>query len=63
MKILCMHLKIFLCVTAAAIVLGIVTVSPCTDGKKCSLLGRAYGFDGNRVSELCNKVKSMVCKK
>ena len=63
MKILCMHLKIFLCVAAAAIVLGIVTVSPCADGKKCALLGRTYGFDSGRVSELCGKVKQLVCKK
>ena len=40
MKILCMHLKIFLCLTAAAILLGIVTVTPCQRGQKLSLLGR-----------------------
>ena len=35
MKILCMHLKIFLCLTAAAILLGIVTVTPCGELADC----------------------------
>ena len=52
MKILCMHLKIFLCLTAAAILLGIVTVTPCQRGQKLSLLGRAYALDTARCGEL-----------
>lgn len=62
MKILCMHLKLFLCLTAAAILLGVVTVTPCKRGQKCSLLGRAYALDTARCGELMNDMKDLANK-
>lgn len=62
MKILCMHLKIFLCLTAAAILLGIVTVTPCQRGQKLSLLGRAYALDTARCGELADGVRELAKK-
>ena len=60
MKILCMHPKIFLCLTAAAILLGIVTVTPCQRGQKLSLLGRAYALDTARCGELADGVRGLA---
>ncbi len=62
MKILCMHLKIFLCLTAAAILLGIVTVTPCQRGQKRSVLGRAYALDTARCGELMDDIKGLANK-
>ena len=61
MKILCMHLKIFLCVFVFLVLLGIITVAPCEMGRKNSLLGRSYGFDKNRLNELTDKAKNKIC--
>ena len=66
MKILCMHLKIFLCIFALAIVLGIITVTPCPRGQKCSILGRSYSINSERGAELAENAKSFfakICKK
>ena len=52
MKIVWMHVRIFLCLTSLLILLGIVTVSPCAWGEKCSLFGRKYHWDGGRLEEL-----------
>lgn len=62
MKIICMHMKIFLCLVAAAIFLGIVTVTPCQRGQKCSLLGRAYALDTARCGELMTDIKGLAGK-
>lgn len=61
MKIVCMHLKIFLCIFVFLILLGIITVTPCAMGQKNSLLGRCYGFDQNRLKELSDKAKDKIC--
>lgn len=66
MKIFCMHLKIFFTLFAVALVLGIITVTPCACGKKGSLLGRCFGVDSYRAKELCSMSKdkiSSMCKK
>ena len=67
MKIVCMHLKIFLCVTAALVLLGVITVTPCALGTGSSFLGRTYGIDNGRAKELCSisrdKLRMMCAKK
>ena len=62
MKIVCMHFKIFLCLISLAILLGIITVTPCQRGQKCSLLGRAYAIDTQRADELTENAKNLICK-
>ncbi len=62
MKILCMHVKIILCIFSLAILLGIITVTPCQRGQKSSVLGRTYGFDSQRADELAEDTKNLVCK-
>ncbi len=57
-----MHLKIFLCIFALAIVLGIITVTPCPRGQKCSILGRTYAIDSHRGEELVENTKSLFAK-
>ena len=42
-----------------ALLLGIITVTPCAPGKT-SILGRCYGFDCCRVKELFGKMKSKM---
>jgi hypothetical protein len=61
MKIFCMHVKIILCVTAALILLGIITVTPCAIGQRGSILGRSYGLDCGRAKELCSIFKGHIC--
>lgn len=62
-----MHLKIFLCIFAALILLGIITVTPCAMGQSCSFLGRSYGIDCGRAKELCSltgeKLRMITAKK
>ena len=62
MKTLCMHIKIFICLISLAILLGIITVTPCPQGQKYSLLGRAYAIDTQRADELVEKVKNLICR-
>lgn len=62
MKILLMHLKIFLCIAALLIVLGIITVSPCASEQPGSLCGRCYGLDTARCNELLCKIKRLFKK-
>lgn len=62
MKILCMHVKFFLCIFSLAILLGIITVTPCQRGQKASLLGRSYGIDSQRADELAEDTKNLICK-
>ena len=56
-----MHLKIFFFIFAFAIVLGIITVTPCEMGRKCSLWGRRFGFNKSRVTELSSMAKNKIC--
>ena len=63
MKIVWMHVRIFLCLTSLLILLGIVTVSPCAWGEKCSLFGRKYHWDEGRLEELTDKVRNTVCRR
>ena len=56
-----MHIKIFLCIVAVLILLGIITVTPCQHGESGSLIGRMYGFDGARGKELCAIAKNKIC--
>ena len=56
-----MHVKIFLCITAALVLLGIITVNPCGLGESGSILGRTYGIDGSRGKELCSLTKNKLC--
>ena len=63
MKTICIELKILLMITFIALILGIITVTPCA-GKK-GFLGRCYGFDKGRCKELAGKAKnamSDMCK-
>ncbi len=55
MKVLCIELKILLMIVFIALILGIITVTPCS-GKK-GFLGRCYGFDQGRCKELASKAK------
>ncbi len=57
-----MHLKMFLCLFSFAVLLGIITVTPCARGEKNSLIGRSYGLDTCRANELCEEGKNLVCK-
>ncbi len=41
-----------------ALILGIITVTPCS-GKK-GFLGRCYGFDQGRCKELASKAKGAM---
>ena len=61
MKIFCMHIKLFLCIIAALVLLGIITVSPCGFGESGSVLGRTYGIDGGRGKELCSLARNKLC--
>ena len=60
MKVICVELKILMMVIFFAVVLGIITVTPCPSGQKNSVLGRCYGFDSCRCKELGCKVKNAV---
>ena len=63
MKVICIELKILLMIMFLALILGIITVTPCS-GKK-GFLGRCYGFDQGRCKELGNRMKntlSGMCK-
>ena len=62
MKIVCMHLKILLCLITIALLLGIITVTPAQAGQKCALLGRTYAVDNARIGELTDKIKNGVCR-
>ena len=62
MKTLYLHIKIFLCLISLAILLGVITVTPCQQGQKCSLLGRAYAIDTQRADELAEKIKNLICR-
>ncbi len=65
MKVICIELKILMLMAVLAVLLGVITVSPCVTGQKNSLLGRCYRFDGCRCKELGNKMKnamSSMCK-
>lgn len=61
MKVVCMHLKIFICIFALAVILGIITVTPCPSGQKHSLLNRAYAYDAVRCGELCDMLRNKIC--
>ncbi len=61
MKIICLHLKLFLCLFSLAVLLGIITVTPCQRGQKGSLLGRAYGLDTGRAGELADTARNFLC--
>ena len=63
MKLFGMHARLFLCFFSLLILLGIITVSPCAWGDKCSLFGRKYHLDGGRFEELADKVKEIVGQK
>ncbi len=60
MKIICVELKILMMIVFFAVVLGIITVTPCPPGQKNSLLGRCYGFDSCRCKELGGKMKNAM---
>ena len=62
MKILYVEFKIFCLLLVAALLLGIITVTPCALGKKGSLLGRCYGVDACRFGELTGKMKDCICR-
>lgn len=61
MKILCIEGKIVLCLLTAALLLGVITVTPCAMKEKGSLFGRKYHFDGNRMNELTEMAKNRLC--
>lgn len=63
MKVLCIELKILLALAVLAVLLGVITVTPCATGQKGSFLGRAYGLDSCRVKELTSKMKEKLCTK
>lgn len=63
MKILYVELKILCCLLMAALLLGIITVTPCAMGQRGSLLGRCYGFDTCRFGELTDKMKTCICRR
>ncbi len=58
MKVICIELKILLMIVFIALILGIITVTPCS-GKK-GFLGRCYGFDQGRCKELACKAKGAM---
>ena len=63
MKVICVELKILMMVIFFAVVLGIITVTPC--GGQKGFLGRCYGFDQGRCKELGSKMKNSltaICK-
>ena len=60
MKTVCMHFRLFLCFLSAAVLLGVITLTPCAWGEKGSLLGRRYGWDSGRFCELSDRVKQVV---
>ncbi len=63
MKVICIELKILIMIALIALLLGIITVTPCTHDKP-SVLGRCYGIDSCRIKELMNKAKhKMPCCK
>lgn len=63
MKVICIECKILLMMILIALLLGIITVTPCSSDKP-SMLGRCYGIDSCRIKELMNKAKSkMPCCK
>ena len=49
---------------AMAVLLGIITVTPCAPDCKegIALLGRSYDFDAQRVRELYNNIGNLFCK-
>ncbi len=55
MKTICIEIKILMILAFLALILGIITVTPCS-GKK-GFLGRCYGFDQGRCKELACKAK------
>lgn len=61
MKVLCVEFKILLMIAVLAVLLGVITVTPCAMGQKGSLFGRTYGFDSCRVKELSTKMKEKLC--
>ena len=62
MKTVCMHLRIFLCLLSALVLLGILTVTPCPRGQKFSLFGRAYAVDTARAGELIDGLRGLLCR-
>ena len=62
-KILCIEGKIVLCLLTAALLLGVITVTPCAMKEKGSLLGRKYHLDTCRIGELSGLAKQCLCKK
>ncbi len=66
MKVLCIELKILLALAVLAVLLGVITITPCAMGQKGSVLGRSYALDTCRVKELFGKMKgklSSLCNK
>lgn len=63
MKTICIEIKILMLILFFAVILGVITVTPCA-GKK-GFLGRCYGFDQGRCRELGCKMKNAmngICK-
>ena len=58
MKTLCIEFKILLMIAFLALILGIITVTPCA-GKQ-GFLGRCYGIDRGRCKELADKAKGAM---
>lgn len=61
MKVLCIELKILLALAVLAVLLGVITITPCAMGQKGSFLGRTYALDSCRVKELSCKMKEKFC--
>lgn len=58
MKVICIEFKILMMIAFIALILGIITVTPCA-GKK-GFLGRCYGIDRGRCKELADKAKGAM---
>ncbi len=58
MKVICVELKILMMIVFLAVILGIITVTPC--GGQKGFLGRCYGFDQGRCKELACKAKNAM---
>ncbi|MBQ7779177.1 MAG: hypothetical protein IJ404_01680 [Clostridia bacterium] len=58
MKTICIEIKILMMIAFLALILGIITVTPCAGNK--GLLGRCYGIDRGRCKELAGKAKNAI---
>ncbi len=58
MKVICIEIKILLMIVFIALILGIITVTPCA-GKR-GFLGRCYSIDRGRCKELANRARGAM---